>query len=88
MTYYEVKAKVDQIVTREFELLVAANGGEEEVESLVREALSAYPKGVPNGKKLPRIEVVDSNYWIPRDIDIVSIEEREDDDGSDRPKRA
>lgn len=88
MTYYEVRAKVDQIVTREFDLLVVSNGGEEEVESLVREALSVYPKGLPNGKKLPRIEVLDSNYWIPRDIDIVSIQEREGGDKNDGPKRA
>lgn len=82
---YEVKAKVDQIVTREFDISVLATD-KEEAEKIVREALSVYPDGVPYGKQLPRIQVVNSKYWIPRDIDVVSIE-REGGD-QDAPKRA
>ena len=68
MIDYIVKAKIDQIVTRNLELVVSANS-EEEASVKVREALSEYPKPV-TVEGISRILVLKSDYWIPRDIDL------------------
>ena len=75
MTTYTIRAKVDQIVTKDIKLVVIA-GSEEEAEQKAREALSVFPEAieVPNIKQ---ILVTKSHYWIPRDIDL-SITKQKD----------
>lgn len=74
MAEYEVLVSVNQIVTRDVELVVVASS-EEEVCAKVREALEQFPKGVDD-LDVKEIRVVKANYWIPRDIDFKSINER------------
>lgn len=72
MANYNVLAKVDQIVTKEVQLLIKA-GSEEEAEEIARTALMDYP-GPIAGKDVRRIVTNKANYWIPRDINIVTVE--------------
>lgn len=68
MPEYIVKAKVDQIVTKEIQLKISA-GSEEEAELKAREALAEYPKPV-TVPGISRLLVGKSTYWIPRNIDL------------------
>ena len=70
---YTLKVKIDQIVTKEVRLLVVAASEDEAIEKS-REALMIYPEPIET-KGIRRIQTVNSRYWIPRDIDVVSIKE-------------
>lgn len=73
MAEYNVLAKVDQIVTKEVEILVTASS-EEEAMAKAREALQTYPEKVLDNS-VRRILTNKSHYWIPRDIQFVKVEE-------------
>lgn len=76
MANYDILAKINQIVTKEVRLSVSA-GSEEEAIAKATEALQTYPKAiVKNG--IRRILTTKSNYWIPRDIDIVTVKEEKE----------
>ena len=66
---YKLRVKVNQIVTREINLLVDANS-EEDAERKAREALEEYPKPVKVGG-VSSILVTKTNYWIPKDLEFV-----------------
>jgi hypothetical protein len=69
MAEYEVRAKVDQIVTKEIRLSVVASSEEEATEK-AREALQVYP--APHEVVgIRRIQTEKATYWIPRDIEFV-----------------
>ena len=76
MPKYIMIAKVNQIVTKEVQLLVSA-GSEEEAEDKARQALQVYPKPV-EVEGVDRMVTNKSNYWIPRDIEITKIKEEKD----------
>lgn len=73
MANYNVLAKIDQIVTKEVQLLISANS-EEEAISKTREALEVYPQPI-KVVGINRLVTNKSRYWIPRDIEIVTVEE-------------
>lgn len=73
MASYIMIAKIDQIVTREVQLLVVA-GSEEDAESKARQALQEFPKPV-TVEGVRRVVVSKTNYWIPKSIDFTSINE-------------
>lgn len=73
MPEYVMTAKVNQIVTKEVQLLVTARS-EEEADNKARRALQTYPKEVAV-EGVNRILTKKSMYWIPRDIDITFIRE-------------
>lgn len=68
---YSVLVKVDQIVTKEVQLLVEARS-EEEAHEKARGALSSYPEPVSTPGVL-RIVTNKSHYWIPKSIDFLKI---------------
>lgn len=68
MVDYVIKAKVDQIVTRNIELVISASS-EEEAALKTRQALSEFPEKV-TVDGVNKILVLKSHYWIPRDIDL------------------
>jgi hypothetical protein len=72
MAEYSIKAKVDQIVTKEVQLLVEASS-EAEAMDKARAALHIYPATIEPGKGVKRILTVKSHYWIPRNIDFSDI---------------
>lgn len=73
MTHYSLKAKVDQIVTKEIRLELEA-GSEEEAQEKALEALQDYPRPV-KVKGIDCVLTIKANYWIPRDITITEIKE-------------
>jgi len=73
MASYVMIAKVDQIVTREVQLLVVA-GSEEEAEDKARQALQMFPKPV-TVEGVQKMVVNKANYWIPKSVDFTSIKE-------------
>lgn len=73
MGTYVLLAKVDQIVTREVQLLVVA-GSEEEAQDKARQALTEFPKPV-TVDGVNRVVVNKANYWIPKSIEFTRIEE-------------
>lgn len=64
---YRVTAKIDQIVTREVELLIEAPS-ETDAQEKAREALQDYP-GEVSVEGVSRILVKNQTYWIPKSID-------------------
>lgn len=76
---YTVRAKVNQIVTKDIRLLVRA-GSEEEAMEKARQALHEYPDKV-TVKGILRVLTESARYWIPRDIEFT--EAREEKDGGD-----
>lgn len=72
MTEFVLKARVNQIVTKEVLLLVEA-GSEEDAMAKAREALNEYPKEV-TVRGIKRMVTEKSNYWIPRDIEFIKEE--------------
>lgn len=76
MPEYSIRAKVNQIVTKEVQLLVVARS-EEEALNKSREALQTYPEEVtvPGVK---RMVTQKSKYWIPRDIEFTESKEEKD----------
>lgn len=77
MPTFEVTAKVDQIVTKEVGIIVEARE-EEDAESKAREALQTYPDEVRDVEGIRRMVTRRSNHWIPRDIEITTIERIKD----------
>lgn len=73
MAKYIVIADVDQIVTKEVQLLIVA-GSEEEAIVKARNALSEYPAPV-NEPAVKRMVANKSRYWIPKSIDFKSVSE-------------
>ena len=73
MAKYSLRAKVDQIVTKEVQFLVVA-GSEEEAEEKARNALQTYPEPVTD-PDIKRILTQKSHYWIPRNIEFVESKE-------------
>jgi hypothetical protein len=73
MGAYVLVAKVDQIVTKEVQLLVIA-GSEEEATEKAREALSVYPEPV-EVSGVNRIITNSSHYWIPKSVEFTEIKE-------------
>lgn len=68
---YKITAQIDQIVTKEVQLLIEARS-EEEAQEKVRDALSTYPEPVSTPGVL-RIVTNKSHYWIPKSIDFLRI---------------
>lgn len=69
MTLFTVIAKVDQITTRDVQVLVEAET-EEEAQGKVREVMQIHPQeSTVAGVK--KVLVTRQNYWMPRDIDII-----------------
>lgn len=77
MPSYIVKAKIDQIVTRNIQMQIVA-GSEEEAEAKAKEALSEYPEPV-TVKGVTRLLVNKSQYWIPRNIDLTTTKDKNND---------
>jgi hypothetical protein len=80
MPAYSIRAKIDQIVTKEVQLLIEA----EDVDAakvMAREALQEYPAPVPYNPMIHRIVTTKSSYWIPKSIEF--IESREETDADD-----
>lgn len=73
MAEYSLKGKIDQIVTKEVQLLVVA-GSEEEAMEKAREALQDYPDKV-TVSGIRRIVTNKAHYWIPRDIEFTEVRE-------------
>lgn len=68
---YTVLANVDQIVTKEVELLVEARS-EEEAQEKARDALQNFPQPVETPGVL-RMVANKAHYWIPKSIDFVRV---------------
>lgn len=79
MANYIVLTKIDQIVTKEVRLEVIA-GSEEEASKKAVDALQEYPKAIQEAG-VNRVVTIKSNYWIPRNIDVIKITEEKDPDG-------
>ena len=73
MPSYIMIAKVDQIVTKEVQLLVVA-GSEEEAEDKARQALQMCPKPV-TVDGVNRMVTNKATYWIPKSIEFGRIKE-------------
>jgi two-component SAPR family response regulator len=73
MPSYMMIAKIDQIVTKEVQLLVVA-GSEEEAEDKARQALQMYPKPV-TVDGVNRMVTNKASYWIPKSIEFSRIEQ-------------
>lgn len=69
MTLYTVIAKVDQITTRDVQVLVEADS-EEEAQGKVREVMQIHPQE-STVEGVRKVLVTRQNYWMPRDIDII-----------------
>lgn len=68
---YRVTATVDQIVTKEVQLLIEART-EEEAQEKARDALQTYPEAVTT-PGVKRIVTNKSHYWIPKSIEFLRI---------------
>lgn len=73
MGEYIVVAKIDQIVTKEVQLLVVA-GSEEEAMQKATTALGEYPQPV-HEPSVRRMVTNKAHYWIPKSIEFVQVEE-------------
>ena len=73
MPSYTVRAKVEQIVTKEVKLKVVAKT-KEEAENKARESLHIYPKEL-NVEGVGGILTTKANYWPPRDIQLKTEEQ-------------
>ena len=72
MAQYSLRAKVNQIVTKEISLVVTASS-RDEAEEKAREALQTYPDEI-TVSGIKRIVTQKSQYWIPRYIEFVEEE--------------
>ena len=68
---FKITAQIDQIVTKEVQLLIEARS-EEEAQEKARDALQSYPE-VVNTPGVMRIVTNKSHYWIPKSIDFLRI---------------
>jgi hypothetical protein len=69
MTLFTVIAKVDQITTRDVQVLVEADS-EEEAQGKVREVMQIHPQS-SEVVGVRKVLVTRQNYWMPRDIEII-----------------
>lgn len=76
---YRVIAQIDQIVTKEVQLLVDARS-EEEAQEKARDALQTYPEPVDT-PGIKRIATNKSHYWIPKSIEFLSTQKVHDNAG-------
>lgn len=74
MPAYTIDAKVDQIVTKEVQLLIEAPD-QEEAERKARSVLQDYPAETEYDPMIHRIVTRKSRYWIPKSIEFVSVKE-------------
>lgn len=74
---YEVRAKVDQIVTREIHLTVTATSSEQ-AEDYARLALQEYPKAVNDLPAVKRIVTAKQTFWIPKSVELTSTTEEKE----------
>lgn len=72
MTEFLLRAKVNQIVTKEVRLLVEASS-EEDAMAKAREALNEFPEPV-TVEGIKRMVTESSHYWIPRDVEFLKEE--------------
>ncbi len=82
MPSYKLTAKVDQIVTKQVQLVVTADS-EEEAQHKARLALNEYPKPVTESG-IDRVVTQKADYWIPRDVQFTSTKKID----SEGPKAA
>ncbi len=68
---YTVLANVDQIVTKEVQLLIEARS-EEEAQEKARDALQNFPQAVDTPGVL-RMVANKAHYWIPKSIDFTRV---------------
>lgn len=68
---FKITVQIDQIVTKEVQLLIEARS-EEEAQEKARDALQSYPEAV-NTPGVKRIVTNKSHYWIPKSIDFLRI---------------
>ncbi len=73
---YTVLANVDQIVTKEVQLLIEARS-EEEAQEKARDALQNFPQAVDTPGVL-RMVANKAHYWIPKSIDFTQIRKVKD----------
>ena len=73
MPTFNIKTKINQVVTREIALVVNALD-EEEALLKTREALQVYPEPI-EVQGISRIATRKMHFWIPRDIEIVEVNE-------------
>ena len=68
---FKITVSIDQIVTKEVQLLIEARS-EEEAQEKTRDALSTYPGPVTTPGVL-RIVTNKSHYWMPKSVDFLRI---------------
>lgn len=73
MPTFNIKTKLNQVVTREISLVVDAVD-DEEATAKVREALNTYPDPI-EVQGISRIATRKMHFWIPRDIEFIEIRE-------------
>lgn len=75
---FKVTAKVDQIVTKQIDLVVAADS-EEQAEAKAREALAVYPQAVEeNVVGIKSILTTKQHFWIPKSIEFGKFTRKKD----------
>jgi hypothetical protein len=74
MPAYSIIVKIDQIVTKDVQLLIEADTPEA-AEAKARGALEVYPAPIPYDPMIHRIVTKKSHYWIPKSIEVVAIKE-------------
>ena len=76
MAKFEVVAEVNQLVTKKVRLLVKARN-KEAAALKTHEALQEYPDPV-TVRGVERIQTVDIQHWVPRDIEVKKVSEEKD----------
>jgi hypothetical protein len=74
MPAYKVSAKVDQVVTRTVHMVMKADSPED-AEAKARTILAEYPNEVPYDPEVYRVVTTDTDYYIPKSIDVKVKEE-------------
>lgn len=74
MPAFSILAKVDQIVTKEVQLLIEAKT-QELAEEKAKEVLATYPGPLDYDPFIHRVVTKKANYWVPRSIEFVAIKE-------------
>lgn len=79
MAAFSIIAKVDQIVTKEVQLLIEADNVED-AKAKAKEVLEIYPAPIPFDPMVHRVVTKQCHYWIPRSIDFVATKEEANDE--------
>lgn len=74
MPAFTIDVKVDQIVTKEIQLVIEAPD-QAEAERKARAVLQDYPAETAYDPMIHRIITRKSRYWIPKSIDFISVKE-------------